>query len=738
MSGLPGRSSPVQVVVRVRPLLVHEQKQQASLALGDDGLIRVAHGDVSFQSKYDATLGPSRSQQDVFDVTRGCVDSVAEGYNSSIFAYGPTGTGKTHTMLGSRVEADGKGGIIPRALESLFSRLDQMELDAPGSTTAAISFIEIYNEKIHDLLQPFKLEAKQAFKGMVPRKADLQLRSAKNGAVLIPGLQIIKVQDVKSAMELVMRGSQHRAVRHTEMNHQSSRSHSILQISLERKLPGQVVGTAPGLLKSKLNFIDLAGSERWSDHGDMTHARISEMTSINQSLSNLVTVVARLTEGKPTHIPYRDSKLTHILQDSLGGNCLTIFIATVSPAVEAYEETVSTLKFADRARNRRRSGQPGYATSQATHQESETSSRPRHSSSQSHGISSAQEAESSSSNSDSDSAASSESDATATTVGHRQHHSDVKALRRELLEVKQALDAERSARKRLEAEIALERAESGSLSSAHSGVPTDTESDADVETSTRGRQSRLRRSSRSQRPSGSPLADYVLQGFPHGEKQQRSGALQGQSLLQSSNASPSWGRSSLRSDRLSHPAAVQGESLLRLGPQTSHSPKQLGHLAPVSDLRQPSYTHPQSLAREQSLSSGQSPRQESLTAQNHSAILLQSSSQSSRYPHQHASTAPSAASQPTTSKTSKTHLRSQPGAEYLAPLVLPPVNHRGLASPPQLRPGLGISSIVSPNQHRGKELLCNFAAPTTAPQYPERVSLASRSFDALCVNAGHP
>ena len=88
-----------------------------------------------------------------------------------------------------------------------------------------------------------------------------------------------------------------------------------MQISLERKLPGQVVGTAPGLLKSKLNFIDLAGSERWSDHGDMTHARISEMTSINQSLSNLVTVVARLTEGKPTHIPYR-SGLADEYQDS--------------------------------------------------------------------------------------------------------------------------------------------------------------------------------------------------------------------------------------------------------------------------------------------------------------------------------------------------------------------------------------------------------------------------------------
>ncbi|KAK9826542.1 hypothetical protein WJX74_001553 [Apatococcus lobatus] len=100
------RGSPVQVVVRVRPLLVHEHTQQASLGLGEDGLVRVTQGDVSFESRYDAALGPSRSQRDVFDTTRGCVDSLMEGYNSSIFAYGPTGTGKTHTMLGSRVEGE--------------------------------------------------------------------------------------------------------------------------------------------------------------------------------------------------------------------------------------------------------------------------------------------------------------------------------------------------------------------------------------------------------------------------------------------------------------------------------------------------------------------------------------------------------------------------------------------------------------------------------------------------------
>ncbi len=191
-------------------------------------------------------------------------------------------------------------------------------------------------------------------------KALHEVREDKHGNTSVPNALCVKVASLEAVLALLHKGAKHRAVRHTEMNMHSSRSHAILQLVVEQFPPA--AGAAPSqqqqqqqqrgtVLRSKLNFVDLAGNERWNKEVDMGAERVGELTSINSSLSALATVVAALTEGhgRGRHVPYRDSKLTHLLQDSLGGNCQTTIVATVSPSVLAFDETVSTLKFADRA-----------------------------------------------------------------------------------------------------------------------------------------------------------------------------------------------------------------------------------------------------------------------------------------------------------------------------------------------------------------------------------------------------
>ncbi|KAA6429073.1 MAG: Kinesin motor domain containing [Trebouxia sp. A1-2] len=194
-----------------------------------------------------------------------------------------------------------------------------------------MSYVEIYNERLHDLLQPFKPNAHLDPQDMRKRKAGLEVKE-RHGQTCVPGALLVRVDTVQAALALVRKGNLSRAVRHTEMNQHSSRSHTILQVVVEQRLRGS-------MLRSKLNFVDLAGSERWSERVEMSEVRVNEMTSINQSLSTLITVVASLTEEGRSHIPYRDSKLTHLLQDSLGGNCNTTIIATISPSALAFEET---------------------------------------------------------------------------------------------------------------------------------------------------------------------------------------------------------------------------------------------------------------------------------------------------------------------------------------------------------------------------------------------------------------
>ncbi|KAG2497226.1 hypothetical protein HYH03_004815 [Edaphochlamys debaryana] len=359
----PPATSGVQVMVRVRPPLPREFMFDSGVETKPPYDIKVFNGAQEFSGRYHYAFGEDSTQGDVYEKVRDCVPLALAGYNSTIFAYGQTGTGKTFTMMGDDPsmdrEVDNPGlaigsGIIPRAVKELF-REAKAKQDAEGAAIQVIvSYMEIYNDRLHDLLQPYKPHSTKDPADMNQKRALLEVREDARGHTYVPNLLCVKVKSYKSVYQLIAKGNRNRAVRHTEMNQASSRSHAILQIVLEQWPNGGADGT---VIRSKLNFVDLAGSERWNTNAQawdggpdlMGSERVTEMTAINGSLSALGSVVAALTEKRP-HVPYRDSRLTHLLQDSLGGNCRTTVLATLSPSQDAFEESCSTLRFADRAR----------------------------------------------------------------------------------------------------------------------------------------------------------------------------------------------------------------------------------------------------------------------------------------------------------------------------------------------------------------------------------------------------
>ncbi|PSC74516.1 Kinesin-II 95 kDa subunit [Micractinium conductrix] len=378
---LDGEEDAVKVVVRVRPPLPRELNgfrpfQNAVLvppgqtpqvltlsenlaALGTNG---VENGIVynSYRFGFDRVYGPESTQEELYvHSARNAVHNVLQGYNASIIAYGQTGTGKTYTMEGER---SGHGrGIIPRAIEDVF---DHIQRDAGGQACKFLvraSYLQIYNEVISDLLKP--------------ESSNLVVREDKRRGVHVEGLSEWVVRSPAEVYALMERGAAVRATGATKLNEISSRSHAIFMLIVEKSTPSASLDGEPGggadqlngnmgssrgpgsarqsVKVGKLNLVDLAGSERVHVTG-ATGKRLEESKKINQSLSALGNVIAALTDpkgrdGRP-HVPYRDSKLTRILEDSLGGNCKTTFMAMVSPAVEAFAESLSTLKFANRAK----------------------------------------------------------------------------------------------------------------------------------------------------------------------------------------------------------------------------------------------------------------------------------------------------------------------------------------------------------------------------------------------------
>ncbi|PGH23565.1 kinesin heavy chain [Polytolypa hystricis UAMH7299] len=268
-------------------------------------------------------------QQDVFDYSiRPTVDDILNGYNGTVFAYGQTGAGKSYTMMGSDIDDDEGKGIIPRIVEQMFASI----LTSPGNIeyTVRVSYMEIYMERIRDLL--------------VPQNDNLPVHEEKSRGVYVKGLLEIYVSSVQEVYEVMRRGGAARAVAATNMNQESSRSHSIFVITITQKNV-ETQSSKSG----QLFLVDLAGSEKVGKTG-ASGQTLEEAKKINKSLSALGMVINSLTDGKSTHIPYRDSKLTRILQESLGGNSRTTLIINCSPSSYNDAETLSTLRFGVRAK----------------------------------------------------------------------------------------------------------------------------------------------------------------------------------------------------------------------------------------------------------------------------------------------------------------------------------------------------------------------------------------------------
>lgn len=255
-------------------------------------------------------------------------------FNGTVFAYGQTGTGKTFSMQGISTDPQLRG-IIPNAFHHIF---DHIARSKEIMFLVRLSFLEIYNEDIRDLLVP-------PSKGKL---GGLELKEHPETGVYVKDLTSYVVKSVEELEKLMDAGNKHRSVGETLMNATSSRSHSICTITIESQDKGPDGENRFKL--GKLHLVDLAGSERQSKTG-ATGDRLKEATKINLSLSALGNCISALVDGKSSHIPYRDSKLTRLLQDSLGGNSKTLMIATMSPASYNFDESMSSLRYANRAKN---------------------------------------------------------------------------------------------------------------------------------------------------------------------------------------------------------------------------------------------------------------------------------------------------------------------------------------------------------------------------------------------------
>ncbi|KAF9136155.1 kinesin-like protein Klp5 [Mortierella sp. 14UC] len=285
---------------------------------------------------FDRVFHEGAQQEEVFEnTTRHLIDGVLNGYNGTLFAYGATGCGKTHTISGT-IE---KPGIIFLTMQELYDRIKEMEDEK--TIEVSLSYLEVYNETIRDLLAKPGSES--------ARPASLHLREDSSKKISIAGLSEHHPKGMDALMDLVLMGNENRTMSPTEANATSSRSHAVLQINICQRL--KTANVNEDFTVATLSLIDLAGSERASATKNRG-TRLTEGANINKSLLALGNCINALCDNKPkAHIPYRDSKLTRLLKFSLGGNCKTVMIACVSPSSKHYEETHNTLKYANRAKN---------------------------------------------------------------------------------------------------------------------------------------------------------------------------------------------------------------------------------------------------------------------------------------------------------------------------------------------------------------------------------------------------
>ncbi|KAH7093013.1 P-loop containing nucleoside triphosphate hydrolase protein [Paraphoma chrysanthemicola] len=320
------------LVARFRP------QNKIEIASGGEPIVDFNSEDTcTIQSKeaagaftFDRVFDMASRQADVFDYSiRSTVDDILNGYNGTVFAYGQTGAGKSYTMMGSDIDDEAGRGVIPRIVQQVFASI----LASPSNIeyTVRVSYMEIYMERIRDLL--------------MPQNDNLPVHEEKNRGVYVKGLLEVYVASDDEVYEVLRRGGAARAVSATNMNAESSRSHSIFVVTVSQK------NVETGSQKSgQLFLVDLAGSEKVGKTG-ASGQTLEEAKKINKSLSALGMVINSLTDGKSSHIPYRDSKLTRILQESLGGNSRTTLIINCSPSSYNDAETLSTLRFGMRAKS---------------------------------------------------------------------------------------------------------------------------------------------------------------------------------------------------------------------------------------------------------------------------------------------------------------------------------------------------------------------------------------------------
>ncbi|XP_038003103.1 kinesin-like protein KIF7 isoform X2 [Motacilla alba alba] len=338
----------VRVAVRVRPLLPREALRGHRPCLRSDA----ATGEVALgrrRFRFAAVLPEAAGQAAVY---RACVQPLLRaffrGFNATVFAYGQTGSGKTYTIGEASVASinEDEQGIIPRAMAETFRLIDENDLI---DYTVRVSYLEVYKEEFRDLLQ------------VDTASKDIQIREDDKGNIVLCGVKESEVEGLDEVLSLLEMGNTAKHTGATHINRQSSRSHTIFTVTMEQRRgagrlplhrPPPAVPAAGQVLVSKFHFVDLAGSERIVKTGN-TGERLKESIQINCGLLALGNVISALGDPrrKTTHIPYRDSKITRILKDSLGGNAQTVMIACVSPSSSDFDESLNTLNYANRAQN---------------------------------------------------------------------------------------------------------------------------------------------------------------------------------------------------------------------------------------------------------------------------------------------------------------------------------------------------------------------------------------------------
>ncbi|XP_060951492.1 kinesin-like protein KIF19 [Limanda limanda] len=332
------------VALRIRPLNDAEQEEAATIVAHrlDDQMVvlldpmedpdDILRANRSREKTYvfDVGFDYTANQEEVYRATtKGLIEGLISGYNATVFAYGPTGCGKTYTMLGT----DKEPGIYVRTLNDLFRAIEETSDDMLYSVS--MSYLEIYNEMIRDLLNP--------------SSGFLDLREDSKGEIQVAGITEVSTINAQEIMELLMKGNKQRTQEPTAANQTSSRSHAVLQVDVRQQ--SRCRDVLQEVRFARLFMIDLAGSERAAQTQNRGQ-RLKEGAHINRSLLALGNCINALSDKNGAkYVNYRDSKLTRLLKDSLGGNSRTVMIAHISPASVAFEESRNTLTYADRAKN---------------------------------------------------------------------------------------------------------------------------------------------------------------------------------------------------------------------------------------------------------------------------------------------------------------------------------------------------------------------------------------------------